>query len=57
MTKSKSDIKQYLGTIYNKCVNGIFLSGNSGYWSNLSKVRNNEFFKILEKNDCKTAVK
>jgi hypothetical protein len=57
MTKSKSDIKQYLGKIYNKCVNGIFLSGNSGYWSNLSKVRNNEFFKILEKNDCKTAVK
>lgn len=57
MAKSNSDIKQYLSTIYNKCVNGIYLSGNSGYWSNLSKARNNEFFKILEKNDCKTAVK
>lgn len=57
MAKSKSDINRYLSKIYNKYVNGIFLSGNSGYWSNLSKVRNNEFSKILEKNDCKTAVK
>ena len=57
MEKSKSDIKQYLSKIYNKYVDGIFLSGNSGYWSNLSKVRNNEFSKVLENNDCKTAVK
>ena len=56
MTKSKSDIKQYLGTIYNKCVNGIFLSGKSGYWSNLSKTRNDEFSRILENKDCRAAV-
>ena len=57
MVKSKSDIKQYLSTIYNKFENGIYLSENSGYWSNLSKVQNDEFFKVLKESDCKTAVK
>ena len=57
MEKNKNFIKQYLSNIYNKSMNGIFLSGNSGYWSNLSKERNNEFTKILGENDCKTAVK
>ena len=51
------DLKQYLNSIYDKCIGDIFLSGRSGYWSNLSQTRNNEFSKILEKNDCRTAVK
>tara|TARA_B110000037_G_scaffold181977_1_gene209405 strand:+ start:42 stop:1094 length:1053 start_codon:yes stop_codon:yes gene_type:complete len=57
MKKNKDFIKQYLNKIYSKSIDGIFLSGNSGYWSNLSKKRNNEFSKILKNNDCKTAVK
>lgn len=57
MEKNKSFIKEYLTNIYKKSYNGIFISGNSGYWSNLSKDKNNEFSKILKKNDCKTAVK
>jgi ubiquinone/menaquinone biosynthesis C-methylase UbiE len=52
-----SKIKKYLESIYNKSVNNIFLSGRTGYWHNLSKTENDQFFKILEKNDCKTAVK
>ncbi len=51
------DLKQYLNSMYDKCIGDIFLSGRSGYWSNLSQTRNNEFSKILEKNDCRTAVK
>ena len=50
-------IKNYLESIYNKSVNNIFLSGRTGYWHNLSKTENDQFFKILENNDCKTAVK
>ena len=38
-----------LETIYGKSKNSIFLSGREGYWHNLSKTENNEFFKILEK--------
>lgn len=51
------DIKKYLNSIYNKSLNDIHLSGNSGYWSNLSKAQNEDFFKMLEKNDCKKTVR
>jgi len=51
------DIKKYLNSIYDKYENNIYLSGNKGYWSNLSKLQSSEFFKILEKKDCKKAVK
>ncbi len=51
------DIKKYLYKIYDKCDEGIFLSGKSGYWSNLSKKQNDEFSRLLEKKDCRTAVK
>ncbi len=57
MEKKNNYIKQYLNKIYSKSENGIFSSGNSGYWSNLSKDKNNEFSKLLETKDCKTAVK
>ena len=57
MEKNKNFLKEYLTKIYKKSYNGIFISGNSGYWSNLSKEKNNEFSEILKKNDCKTAVK
>ena len=30
--KNNNFIKQYLSNIYNKSMNGIFLSGNSGPW-------------------------
>lgn len=52
-----SNIQKYLNTIYKKCANDIFQSGKSGYWSNLSQNQNDEFSKILEKKDCRTAVK
>ena len=52
-----SEIKKYLESIYNKSVNNIFLSGRTGYWHNLSKTQNDQFFKILKNKDCKTAVK
>ncbi len=52
-----SVIKNYLETIYGKSDNSIFLSGREGYWHNLSKSENNEFFKILEKKSCRDAVK
>lgn len=51
------NLNNYLNTIYNKYSDGIFLSGKSGYWSNLSKKRNDEFSMLLEKMDCRTAVK
>ena len=31
------DLKQYLNSMYDKCIDDIFLSGRSGYWSNLSQ--------------------
>ena len=52
-----SVVKKYLESIYTKSVNNIFLSGREGYWHNLSKSENNEFFKILEKKGCRDAVK
>lgn len=57
MEKSKNNIREYLSNNYKKCVDSIFLSGNFGYWSNLSKAQNDEFTKILENKDSKTAVK
>jgi SAM-dependent methyltransferase len=57
MKKSKNNIREYLNNNYTKCVDSIFLSGNFGYWSNLSKAQNDEFTKILEIKGCKTAVK
>ena len=51
------DLQNYLKSIYKDYNNGIFISGKSGYWSNLSLQRNKEFYKILEKNDCRTAVR
>ena len=51
------DIKNYLKSIYDSCIDGIFTSGRSGYWSNLSKSQNNEFSKILEENNCRSSVK
>lgn len=51
------DLNEYLKTIYEDYNDGVFLSGRSGYWSNLSENQNEKFYKILEKNDCRTAVK
>ena len=51
-----TDLKAYLKSIYDNCVEDIFLSGRSGYWSNLSKVHNKEFLEILKDKDCKSAV-
>ena len=51
------DLNGYLSKIYNKYIEGIFLSGNSGYWSNLSQTQNNEFLKLLKDNDCRSSVK
>ncbi len=50
-------IQNFLNSNYNKYIEGIFLSGRFGYWSNLDKSQNSKFLKILEKNNCKTAVK
>ena len=52
-----TDLKRYLNSIYDKCVGGIFLSGRSGYWSNLTQEHNKKFLEILENKDCKSAVK
>jgi len=57
MEKTNNTLKNYLSNIYEKYANGIYLSGNSGYWSNLTRESNNEFNKILQSNDCKTAVR
>ena len=46
------DLKKYLNSIYENCIEGIYLSGKYGYWSNLSEKKNIEFSKVLEKNDC-----
>ena len=51
-----TDLKRYLNSIYDKCVGGIFLSGRSGYWSNLTQEHNKKFLEILENKDCKSAV-
>ena len=51
------NIKNFLNSNYKKFLDGIFLSGRFGYWSNLDKSQNTEFLRILEKKDCKTAVK
>ena len=55
--ESNNNIYRYLRDIYHKSKNGIFLSGNSGYWSNLSKFQNKNFFEVLNKYNCKKAVK
>ena len=55
--KEMIDLKEYLKLHYKDYDDGVFLSGKTGYWSNLSEKKNKEFYKILEKNDCKTAVK
>ncbi len=52
-----TDLRTYLKSIYDNCVEDIFLSGRSGYWSNLSQVHNKEFLEILKNKDCKSAVK
>ncbi len=52
-----TDTKKYLQSIYNKSIDGIFSSGRKGYWSNLSQKKNDEFLKILENNNCRTAVR
>ena len=57
MEKSNKTLKNYLSNIYVKYAKGIYLSGNSGYWSNLTRESNKQFNKILESNDCKTAVR
>lgn len=50
-------LKKYLKGMYEKIIDDIFISGNFGYWSNLSKNQNQKFTKVLKKKDCKTAVK
>ena len=49
MEKNKNFLKEYLTKIYKKSYNGIFISGNSGYWSNLSKKRTMSFPKYLKR--------
>ncbi len=51
------DIKKYLSSIYDKSINGVFLSGRSGYWSNLSQNHNDEFSELLKKTKVHDAVK
>ena len=42
---------------YQKDNKGIFISGNRGYWSNLTKEDNDKFTSVLELYDPKSAVK
>ena len=52
-----TDLKKYLKSIYDNCDGDIFLSGKTGYWSNLSQANNKEFLEILKNKECKSAVK
>ena len=47
--KEMIDLKEYLKLHYKDYDDGVFLSGKTGYWSNLSEKKNKEFHKILEK--------
>lgn len=49
------NIIKYLNTIYDKCEDNVFFLEKSKHNLNLNK--NNEFLKILDKDNCKTAIK
>ena len=51
------NITKYLNSIYEKCIDNIFLSEKSEHYLNLNQNQNSEFLRILNKNDCKTTIK